>query len=515
MASPASPKRVLICEGVEGAFFPDVRYVVQGQGDAAKVFVFEGADKLGTEMRSLHESVGATFSIVESIDKLELIERDGTRYVKDGRWIVEGPYQRSDVKNANGRTYSRKLWERLIESSNSPVVAAVKDRAMVGVFEHPADGRTKGPDSALLVTSLKLQEDGIVWGRSELLDTPDGKILQELTLKNVRWGVSSRGTGTIDDKGYVNENDFMVDTWDAVMRPSTSGAYPRLVSGDPKKLREDINSPDGAGRKARIAQVNEALSKAPSTAEINESSSLAAYTLSLLRAAQPALVNDDDTDAMAVFKTVVKRMQEAEEIQVQAAVAESARRAAGDPAPSVDATRIQAMARVLERLTARATAALKEAEDNAVKKVAAETELGHLRQRLAEAMRDATTMKAKLAAATAAIGDLKRRTVDEDTQPTAVDEAIAAVPGLERFKALLESVPADKVEEAIASLLPEVLTEAAPSAPEPVQRGRLPSSMMHVSQTIGARKHLPGQEPPRMVGIAAAAVARQGVSIQD
>ncbi len=509
MASPASRKRVLICEGSEGAFFPDVRYVIQGKGEDAKVFVTEGAEKINKNL--LHEDAGGSFTIVESLDKLELVEREGKQFVKDGRWFVEGVYQRAGVKNANGRTYSRKLWERLIESSNSPMMASLKQRAMVGVFEHPADGRTRGPEIALVTTNLKLNEDNTVWGRSELLDTPNGRILQELTLKKVRWGVSSRGTGTIDDKGNVNEADFMAECWDAVMRPSTAGAFPRLVSEDGTVVEDADPSklPGNERRKALVAQVTEALGKPPTAAEINESTSLVAYTLGLLRTVQPVLAPEEDSPASAIFKIALKRMQEAEEIQVQAAVEESARRAQADPKTSgVDDSRIKAVSKVLERLSTRAAAALKEAEERLAKLTETEAELGQVRQRLVQVESEKTTLTAKLTAATAAVVALKRRTVAEDAQPNAITEAIAEVPGLERYKELLEAVDPKRIEEAIALLLPDVLTEAVPApAPAPT-RGRLPGKLQ-ITESIAARKQPSVGEPPAMVGIAAAAIARQ------
>jgi hypothetical protein len=210
-------------------FYPDLRYVRQG----AKVFVFEGREKMAGSM--LNESVGANaVTLVESLDAMELIERklpNGVtmRVPKDGVWEVEGVSQRSDVLNANKRKYPRKIWERLIGDPKSYVMQKINERGMIGHLEHPKDGRTDGKEGALVVTGSRLLEDGTVRSKFELLDTPNGLILQEYTRKGVKWGVSSRGNGQTDEGGNVIPDTFVFETWDAVMSPSTPGAFPTLV----------------------------------------------------------------------------------------------------------------------------------------------------------------------------------------------------------------------------------------------------------------------------------------------
>jgi hypothetical protein len=221
-------------EGCEGdpVFYPERAYVVQTlreDGVVNKVWFAYGKD------RALDESFGSV-RVVESYDELELVEKraaNGETFMlpKDGRWVVEGPSQRSDVKNANQRTYSRKIWEKLIADGDSYVQVAIRERRMIGHLEHPKDGRTDLRESAILTTVSKLLEDGTVWGQFEILDTPNGRILQELTRKKIKWGVSSRGTGTVGDDGQVSEEDYRLKTWDAVASPSTPGAHPTLVTG--------------------------------------------------------------------------------------------------------------------------------------------------------------------------------------------------------------------------------------------------------------------------------------------
>jgi hypothetical protein len=220
-------KKRLLCEGWldEGCepgdglvMFPTTGYVEQGK----KVWVAFGEHKLD-------ESSGQ--AVVERFEDLDLEERrvgdEVLRLPKGGRWFVEGPFQRSDVENANRRKYPRGIWERLIADDASYVQKSIKERAMVGHLEHPGDGRTDGSKGAILVTKATLEKDGTVMGQAEILDTPMGLILQEYTKKRVRWGVSSRGNGSVKDDGTVDTDNYVLETWDAVMKPSVPGAYPK------------------------------------------------------------------------------------------------------------------------------------------------------------------------------------------------------------------------------------------------------------------------------------------------
>lgn len=232
-------------EGCESAAvcLPEIGYVRQPDGKTWVAF--------GDRSRVLSELAERTdlaeaVQLVERYEDLDLEERTLStgavvRLPKGGKWIVEGPAQRSDVKNANQRIYPRKIWEKLIGDPKSYVQESIRARAMIGHLEHPKDGRTDLGESAILTVSAELREDGTVWNRFEILETPKGLILQELTAKGVRWGVSSRGNGSVDDTGKVNEADYTMKTWDAVAAPSTPGAF--VAPGANDATNENTRTP--------------------------------------------------------------------------------------------------------------------------------------------------------------------------------------------------------------------------------------------------------------------------------
>ena len=78
-------------------------------------------------------------------------------------------------------------------------------------------------------------EGNKVIGEAELLNTPAGKVLQELVSAGVKIGISSRAVGGLtynNDKDCydVNENLRLI-TWDMVSDPSCQGAFPALSEG--------------------------------------------------------------------------------------------------------------------------------------------------------------------------------------------------------------------------------------------------------------------------------------------
>ena len=77
-----------------------------------------------------------------------------------------------------------------------------------------------------MVTAIWM-EDKNVMGKIKVLDTPSGKILQELVNGGVTVGVSSRGMGSVREEmgRTIVEDDFQLICFDMVSEPSTPGAF--------------------------------------------------------------------------------------------------------------------------------------------------------------------------------------------------------------------------------------------------------------------------------------------------
>jgi hypothetical protein len=135
--------------------------------------------------------------------------------------------QRSDVKNGNRRIYPRSVWERTF--SNPAVTEKLRQRRMVGELDHPESGQTSYARVSHVMTEAKLGPDGSVSGKLDVLDTPNGRILDALVRAEVTVGISSRGDGSThegdEDGTTIVDDDFVLETWDIVVNPSTPGAF--------------------------------------------------------------------------------------------------------------------------------------------------------------------------------------------------------------------------------------------------------------------------------------------------
>ena len=144
---------------------------------------------------------------------------------KNGKkqYMIEGIFMQAESKNRNGRIYPKNVMEKAVDKYMTEQVS--KGRA-VGELNHP-DGPTINLDKVShKITELNWQGNDVV-GKAQILNTPMGQIVEGLMDGGVRLGVSSRGMGSLVNRGgtnYVGE-DFQLATVDIVQDPSAPGAF--------------------------------------------------------------------------------------------------------------------------------------------------------------------------------------------------------------------------------------------------------------------------------------------------
>ena len=145
---------------------------------------------------------------------------------KRGLPIVEGILATAEVKNGNGRYYSKGLWEREMESYKNLID---ENRAM-GELDHPESSVVNLKNVSHNITDYWWDGDNVM-GKIEILPTPSGNILKALIESGITVGVSSRGMGSLKPVGEVQEvqDDFQLLCWDFVSTPSNPGSYMHLV----------------------------------------------------------------------------------------------------------------------------------------------------------------------------------------------------------------------------------------------------------------------------------------------
>lgn len=141
-----------------------------------------------------------------------------------GKITLRGVIQRVDTVNQNGRIYPLQLLEREIRNYQK----FINENRATGELDHPEESVVSLKNVSHIVREVKLQGRD-VYGVIDLLNTPSGKIAQDLVRDGVTLGISSRGVGSTVKQGdtQIVQDDFQLICWDLVSEPSTPGAFLR------------------------------------------------------------------------------------------------------------------------------------------------------------------------------------------------------------------------------------------------------------------------------------------------
>jgi hypothetical protein len=139
------------------------------------------------------------------------------------QYFIEGVFMQSDVKNRNGRVYPQSILTKEIERYNEEFVQ--QNRAM-GELGHPEGPTVNLERVSHIIKDLRVEGKN-VYGKAKILETPMGKIAKNLLNEGCKFGVSSRGMGSLQEKNGVNyvQEDFMLATVDIVADPSAPNAF--------------------------------------------------------------------------------------------------------------------------------------------------------------------------------------------------------------------------------------------------------------------------------------------------
>ena len=148
---------------------------------------------------------------------------------RPGVFEVEGVMQRAGAKNQNGRVYEKKLLQR---ETKKYMDEFVKNGNAFGELDHPESPVVSLKNASHVVKDLYWNGDDLM-GKVELLNTPAGNIVKEIITAGHTIGISSRGTGSVQqtNEGTLEvQPDFELVCWDFVSNPSTHGAFMNPVA---------------------------------------------------------------------------------------------------------------------------------------------------------------------------------------------------------------------------------------------------------------------------------------------
>jgi hypothetical protein len=128
-----------------------------------------------------------------------------------------------DIRNQNQRVYSSYEIGKAVKTLNEQISGGY---SVLGEVDHPSDLKINLDRVSHMIT--KMWMDGPNgYGKLKILPTPMGKLIETMLTSGVKLGVSSRGSGEVDDSGNVK--GFEIITVDVVAQPSAPGAYPTPV----------------------------------------------------------------------------------------------------------------------------------------------------------------------------------------------------------------------------------------------------------------------------------------------
>lgn len=147
--------------------------------------------------------------------------------VKEGEMkalYMKGIFIQGGIKNANERIYPVSEIETAVETLNLQIK---EGNSVLGEVDHPDDLKINLDRVSHMINSMWVDGPN-GFGKLKILPTPMGQLVSTMLESGVKLGVSSRGSGNVDDStGKVS--DFEIVTVDIVAQPSAPNAYPKAI----------------------------------------------------------------------------------------------------------------------------------------------------------------------------------------------------------------------------------------------------------------------------------------------
>ena len=144
---------------------------------------------------------------------------------KEGKNLyLKGIAIQGGIRNQNQRVYPVREIETAVKTLNDQIQNGY---SVLGEVDHPDDLKVNLDRVSHMITQMWMEGPN-GYGKMKVLPTPMGNLIRTMLEAGVKLGVSSRGSGNVDEmSGKVS--DFEIITVDVVAQPSAPGAYPTPV----------------------------------------------------------------------------------------------------------------------------------------------------------------------------------------------------------------------------------------------------------------------------------------------
>lgn len=140
----------------------------------------------------------------------------------------EGECADSNITNLNGLDITRPVWENVFNSEDYK--KAIELGHYIGYLGHPEDPNCMDfKDACIVMTEGHIDDNGKVYGKFNLIDTPVGRIVKTFQDAGVTFGISVRGAGDIENNS-VDPETFIFRGFDLVTFPAFPESIPKFVA---------------------------------------------------------------------------------------------------------------------------------------------------------------------------------------------------------------------------------------------------------------------------------------------
>ena len=168
--------------------------------------------------RYLKEHLSFTQAGIELLTE-EAHDGSGHKTLKLKGVCIEG-----GVRNANERVYPVNEIAKAVDTINEQIKTG---HSVLGEVDHPDDLKINLDRVSHMIEKMWM-EGPAGMGTLKILPTPMGELVKTMLQSGVKLGVSSRGSGNVNDhNGHVS--DFEIVTVDVVAQPSAPNAYPTAI----------------------------------------------------------------------------------------------------------------------------------------------------------------------------------------------------------------------------------------------------------------------------------------------
>jgi len=149
-------------------------------------------------------------------------DKNDTNQNGQKKLYMQGIFIQGDVRNLNERIYPVSEIRKAVTEINE----RLENFSVCGELDHPAE-LTINADRISHRIHKMWMDGNSGYGKLEIIPTPCGNIARTLIESGVKLGVSSRGSGNVDNRGNVS--DYQIITVDIVVNPSAPQAFPTVL----------------------------------------------------------------------------------------------------------------------------------------------------------------------------------------------------------------------------------------------------------------------------------------------